>query len=106
MRTGFAQLPLHGGKAPAWLFSRMVKLSRELMGHVVAEYGPDDVLRRLSDPCWFQALGCVLGFDKTIEVLGAAVRRARVGHSEKVQALKRLAAFADSPGAGAAGRTA
>jgi hypothetical protein len=63
MRTGFAQLPLHGGKAPAWLFSRMVKLSRELMGHVVAEYGPDAVLRRLSDPYWFQALGCVLGFD-------------------------------------------
>ena len=63
MRTGFAQLPLHGGKAPAWLFSRMVRLSRELMGHVVEEYGPDEVLRRLSDPFWFQALGCVLGFD-------------------------------------------
>jgi uncharacterized protein len=63
MRTGFAQLPLHGGKAPAWLFSRMVKLSRELVGHVVEEYGPDEVLRRFSDPYWFQALGCVLGFD-------------------------------------------
>ena len=63
MRTGFAQLPLHGGKAPAWLFSRMVRLSRELMGHLVEEHGPDEVLRRLSDPFWFQALGCVLGFD-------------------------------------------
>jgi uncharacterized protein len=63
MRTGFAQLPLHGGKAPAWLFSRMVRLSRELVAHVVEEHGPDEVLRRLSDPCWFQALGCVLGFD-------------------------------------------
>src|SRR5438552_2915914 len=63
MRTGFAQLPLHGGKAPAWLFSRMVRLSREVMGHVVAEYGADEVLRRLSDPYWFQAFGCVLGFD-------------------------------------------
>jgi hypothetical protein len=63
MRTGYAQLPLHGGKAPAWLFSRMVRLAREIVGHVVAEYGPDEVLRRLSDPYWFQAFGCVLGFD-------------------------------------------
>jgi uncharacterized protein len=63
MRTGYAQLPLHGGKAPAWLFSRMVRLSREVMGHVVAEYGAEEVLRRLSDPYWFQAFGCVLGFD-------------------------------------------
>jgi hypothetical protein len=63
MRTGYAQLPLHGGKAPAWLFSRMVRLSRELLGHLVEEHGPDEVLRRLSDPFWFQALGCVLGFD-------------------------------------------
>jgi hypothetical protein len=62
-RTGTASLPLHGGRAPAWLFSRMVKLSREISTHIVAEYGPDEMLRRLSDPFWFQALGCVLGFD-------------------------------------------
>jgi hypothetical protein len=41
----------------------MVLLSREVLGHVVAEYGPPEVLRRLSDPYWFQAFGCVLGFD-------------------------------------------
>ena len=63
MRTGFAQLPLHGGKAPAWLFSRMVRLGREILGHIVAEHGSDEVLRRFSDPFWFQAFGCVLGFD-------------------------------------------
>ncbi len=63
MRTGFAHLPLHDGKAPSWLFSRMVKLAREIVCHMVAEYGPDEVLLRLSDPYWFQALGCVLGFD-------------------------------------------
>ncbi|HET7695147.1 MAG TPA: DUF763 domain-containing protein [Vicinamibacterales bacterium] len=63
MRTGSAQLPLHGGRAPAWLFSRMVRLSREIVAHIVQEYGPDEVLRRLSDPYWFQAFGCVLGFD-------------------------------------------
>ncbi len=63
MRTGLAQLPLHGGKAPAWLFSRMVRLARETVCHIVAEYGADEMLVRLSDPFWFQAFGCVLGFD-------------------------------------------
>jgi hypothetical protein len=62
-RTGYASLPLHGGKAPAWLFSRMVLLSREILTHIVEEYGTQEVLRRLSDPFWFQAFGCVLGFD-------------------------------------------
>jgi hypothetical protein len=62
-RTGSANLPLHGGSAPAWLFQRMVRLSRAILGHMTAEHGPDEVLRRLSDPFWFQALGCVLGFD-------------------------------------------
>lgn len=61
--TGFALLPLHGGRAPAWLFSRMVPLSREIVTHIASEFGPAEVLRRLSDPYWFQAFGCVLGFD-------------------------------------------
>jgi hypothetical protein len=63
MRTGTAHLPLHGGRAPAWLFGRMVRLAREITVHIVTEYGSDEMLRRLSDPYWFQALGCVLGFD-------------------------------------------
>lgn len=62
-RTGFAQLPLHGGKAPRWLFERMVPLSREIVTFMAGELGRDEVLRRLSDPHWFQAFGCVLGFD-------------------------------------------
>jgi uncharacterized protein len=41
----------------------MVRLSREITAHIVAEYGSEEVLRRLSDPYWFQAFGCVLGFD-------------------------------------------
>jgi hypothetical protein len=41
----------------------MVLLAREIVGHLVAEHGSDEVLRRLADPFWFQALGCVLGFD-------------------------------------------
>jgi uncharacterized protein len=62
-RTGLAELPLHGGRAPPWLFGRMVLLAREITGHLVAEHGSAEVLRRLADPFWFRALGCVLGFD-------------------------------------------
>jgi hypothetical protein len=62
-RTGFANLPLHPGRAPAWLFTRMTRLAREIATHIVADRGPEELLRRLSDPFWFQALGCVLGFD-------------------------------------------
>ena len=63
MRTGIAHLPLHYGKAPAWLFGRMKKLAAEISYVIVKEYGTDEFLNRLSDPYWFQAFGCVLGFD-------------------------------------------
>lgn len=63
MKTGTATLPLHGGKAPAWLFSRMRLLAREITLAIVSEHGPEEMLRRLSDPAWFQAFGAVLGFD-------------------------------------------
>ncbi len=62
-RTGIANLPLHHGKAPRWLFERMVPLAREITIAIVADYGPDEMLRRLSHPYWFQAFGCILGFD-------------------------------------------
>jgi hypothetical protein len=62
-RTGIANLPLHGGKAPRWLFDRMVKLAREITIVIVSDFGPDEMLKRLSQPYWFQAFGCVLGFD-------------------------------------------
>jgi uncharacterized protein len=63
MRTGTATLPLHGGQAPAWLFVRMVELSREITRYIVCEFGVGEMLTRLADPIWFQSLGCVLGFD-------------------------------------------
>ncbi len=63
MRTGTANLPVHSGAAPAWLFTRMTKLSREIVSLMVMEFGTRDLLAKLSDPYWFQALGCVLGFD-------------------------------------------
>ena len=63
MHTGIANLPLHGGRAPAWLFQRMRRLAREITRLIVEEEGPEALLRRLADPFWFQALGCLLGFD-------------------------------------------
>ena len=62
-KTGSADLPLHGGKTPRWLFARMKALARAVAVHVVEGYGQGELLRRLSDPFWFQAFGCVLGFD-------------------------------------------
>lgn len=62
-RTGTADLPLHTGRAPAWLFDRMKQLARAIVETIVADRGPAAVLEKLSDPHWFQAFGCVLGFD-------------------------------------------
>jgi len=62
-RTGIANLPLHYGKAPRWLFDRMVKLAREITVVIVTDFGPEEMLKRLSHPYWFQAFGCILGFD-------------------------------------------
>jgi uncharacterized protein len=62
-RTGYARLPLHGGKAPAWLTGRMRRLAKEISAIMIDEYGTDTFLSRLSDPYWFQAFGCVLGYD-------------------------------------------
>ena len=62
-RTGVASLPLHGGKAPAWLTVRMRKLAKEVAGSMIDEHGTDKFLMRLSDPYWFQAFGCILAYD-------------------------------------------
>src|SRR5215210_1599711 len=62
-RTGSATLPLHGGKAPRWLFDRMSQLAPAIAEVIVLEHGRSTFLQRLSDPHWFQAFGCVLGFD-------------------------------------------
>ncbi|MCS7171572.1 MAG: DUF763 domain-containing protein, partial [Aquificaceae bacterium] len=63
MRTGIANLPLHYGSAPPWLFRRMVELSKSILEVMVLEHGRETLLKRLSDPFWFQSLGCLLGFD-------------------------------------------
>ena len=63
MRTGTADLPLHGGRAPRWLFERMTLLAREMGLAILSEEGTPGLMRRIADPVWFQAFGCVLGFD-------------------------------------------
>jgi hypothetical protein len=63
MRQGTANLPLHHGHAPRWLFDRMVKISAEIASWIVVEQGSAELFRRLSDPVWFQAFGAVMGMD-------------------------------------------
>src|SRR5438477_4803118 len=77
-----ADLPLHSGGAPAWLFRRMVAMAGAIATLIVRDSGPVELLRRLSDPFWFQAFGCVLGFDwhssgVTTTVCGALKEAAR-----------------------------
>lgn len=63
MRTGIATFPLDYGRCPRWLFRRMKRLVRGIAIAIVEEFGPEEFLKRLSDPVWFQSLGCVLAFD-------------------------------------------
>jgi hypothetical protein len=78
-RSGFAELPLHGGRVPTWLAERMAKLGAAISETIVHQYGASEFLTRLSDPFWFQALGCVMGMDWhssgiTTSVMGALKR--------------------------------
>ncbi len=63
MKRGTADLPLHYGTVPAWLAQRMSLLGGAIVEAIVIEYGRSALLQRLSDPFWFQSLGCVLGMD-------------------------------------------
>jgi hypothetical protein len=51
-RSGFADLPLHGGHVPAWLAERMTKLGTAIAESILYHYGPSELLSRLSDPFW------------------------------------------------------
>lgn len=78
-RSGYADLPLHYGQVPVWLAERMSKLGGAIVECIVMEYGASEILRRLSDPFWFQSLGCVMGMDWhssgiTTSVMGALKR--------------------------------
>ena len=74
--TGSADLPLHGGRVPYWLGSRMARLGAVITQAIVHEYGRDEFLRRLAHPFWFQSFGAVMGMDWhssgiTTSVIGA-----------------------------------
>jgi len=78
-RSGAADLPLHNGYVPPWLAERMARLGLAVTEALLADYGKNEVLRRLSDPFWFQSLGAVMGMDWhssgiTTSVMGALKR--------------------------------
>ena len=54
-RSGTADLPLHGGRVPQWLATRMTELGTAIARQVILNYGQSGFLTRLSDPFWFQA---------------------------------------------------
>jgi uncharacterized protein len=62
-RAGSADLPLHGGRVPAWLGARMTRLGTVISQAIVHHYGRDELLRRLAHPFWFQSFGAVMGMD-------------------------------------------
>ncbi len=62
-KKGTTDLPLHGGNAPRWLFERMVRLSEGIVELLIEEFGQEEFLRRITDPHWFQAFSCTIGFD-------------------------------------------
>lgn len=63
INRGIATMTLDSGHCPPWLFRRMVELGRSMVEVIVSEEGSDELVRRLSDPVWFQALGTALAFD-------------------------------------------
>jgi hypothetical protein len=78
-RAGSADLPLHGGRVPAWLAERMTRLGAVMSEAIIHHYGRDELLRRLAHPFWFQSFGAVMGMDWhssgiTTSVLGALKR--------------------------------
>lgn len=87
-RSGSADLPLHNGHVPRWLAERMAQLGLAITESIITEYGKSEILRRLSDPFWFQSFGAVLGMDWhssgiTTSVMGA-LKRAVNPHSKEL----------------------
>jgi hypothetical protein len=85
-RSGSADLPLHNGYVPEWLYQRMAKLGLAITEAILVEYGKQAFLARMSDPFWFQSFGAVMGMDWhssgiTTSVMGA-LKRAINPHSK------------------------
>ncbi|MCK9594991.1 MAG: DUF763 domain-containing protein [Candidatus Omnitrophica bacterium] len=88
IQRGVATFTLDSGKCPRWLFERMVSLGREMAWVIIQEDGPDEFIRRISDPVWFQSLGTVLAFDWNASglttILTAALKEAIRGHEREM----------------------
>lgn len=88
MRRGIATFTLDTGRCPKWLYERMVRLGREMVRALVIELGPDEFIRRISDPVWFQSLGTVLAFDWNASglttILTAALKEAIRGEEKEL----------------------
>jgi len=61
VNSGMMGMPLHFGKVPRWLTERMGKMGSAIIESIAQNYGKSEVLTRLSNPNWFQALGAVTG---------------------------------------------
>ncbi len=88
IQRGIATFGLDTGKCPPWLYYRMVKLGREMVRVIVQEDGPDEFIKRISDPAWFQSLGTVLAFDWNASglttILTAALKEAIRGEERNL----------------------
>lgn len=88
INRGIASFGLDYGHCPPWLFNRMVKLGREMIYILVSEYGPDEFIKRIADPSWFQSFGTVLAFDWNASglttILTAALKEAIRGEEENL----------------------
>jgi hypothetical protein len=86
IQKGVATFGLDYGKCPPWLFERMVKLGRQMLEVIVEEYGPEEFIKRIADPVWFQSLGTVLAFDWNASglttILTAALKEAIRGQEK------------------------
>lgn len=80
IHRGIATFTLDYGVCPRWLFERMVKLGRHILAIIIKQYGPDEFVKRIGDPVWFQSLGTLLAFDWNASglttVLTAALKEA------------------------------
>ncbi|MCX5708482.1 MAG: DUF763 domain-containing protein [Candidatus Omnitrophica bacterium] len=88
IQKGVATFTLDSGKCPRWLYERMVRLGREMVYVIIDEYGPDEFVKRIADPVWFQSLGTVLAFDWNASglttILTAALKEAIRGREKQL----------------------
>lgn len=86
-RSGIANLPLHGGKCPPWLFKRMVGLGGVISETIVYEHGQDGI----PEPVDKQR------YDSSIMMLREAIENAKLDDVERLHAIKHLNILMEKP---------